>query len=476
MVRRAGAAALLLALGGCALTPQFGPSAPVASHDDACLALFAELDEAIDRAGMRDGQHHRPAGFPYLRVSRPLASFANALSAAQQTDWLAHLRELDREARDIELGNLGDAAWLARRAELNACAASLLAVDQADPARMAALRARAAVPDDYSVLARTLSVYPLGRVFLAQGIKGYQRAVREDFARPLTQLEALGELMLWRPDAAQRVDQDTAVALARAAPRDALGIPRLDADQWQQLFAAWSPAFVIDTASPADQPGQPRPGAGFESTPTVYLQPGWTRFGDEVLVQLSWVIWFSERVPKSALDPYAGALDGVIWRLTLGADGRPLVYDSIHPCGCYHLYFPARALERQAPARWQEPALQPQGVVAWTPPAIWINAGDHYIRRVLPLPLAEDLAGPARALESRPLDELRSLLAEDGGRRSLYRADGLIRGTQRPERWWLWPSGVISPGAMRQWGRQATAFVGRAHFDEAFGLERIYLP
>jgi len=36
----------------------------------------------------------------------------------------------------------------------------------------------------------------------------------------------------------------------------------------------------------------------------------------------------------------------------------------------------------------------------------------------------------------------------------------------------FWPMGIDSPGAMRQWGRQPTAFVGRRHFDDADLLER----
>lgn len=72
------------------------------------------------------------------------------------------------------------------------------------------------------------------------------------------------------------------------------------------------------------------------------------------------------------------------------------------------------------------------------------------------------------------LDQLRQL-PHPQGHRSLYGSDGLIPGSQRLERWLLWPSGVKSAGAMRQWGRHATAFIGRAHFDEPDLLER-YFP
>ncbi|MCY1545663.1 hypothetical protein D9M68_816150 [compost metagenome] len=47
-------------------------------------------------------------------------------------------------------------------------------------------------------------------------------------------------------------------------------------------------------------------------------------------------------------------------------------------------------------------------------------------------------------------------------------------GSERLERWLLWPSGVASPGAMRQWGRHATAFIGRAQFDDPHLLGRYF--
>jgi hypothetical protein len=68
--------------------------------------------------------------------------------------------------------------------------------------------------------------------------------------------------------------------------------------------------------------------------------------------------------------------------------------------------------------------------------------------------------------------DLRSLPIQNGGRRSLYGQDGLVAGTERTERWLFWPMGIESAGAMRQWGRHATAFVGRRHFDDHDLVER----
>jgi hypothetical protein len=50
----------------------------------------------------------------------------------------------------------------------------------------------------------------------------------------------------------------------------------------------------------------------------------------------------------------------------------------------------------------------------------------------------------------------------------------MIPGTQRPERFFFWPMGIASAGQMRQWGRHATAFVGRRHFDDPYLLDRYF--
>ncbi|WP_372876483.1 hypothetical protein, partial [Pseudomonas sp.] len=75
--------------------------------------------------------------------------------------------------------------------------------------------------------------------------------------------------------------------------------------------------------------------------------------------------------------------------------------------------------------------------------------------------------------QRQALDQLRAL-PHPQGRRSLYAHDGLVPGSERLERWLLWPSGVASPGAMRQWGTHATAFIGRAHFDDPHLLGRYF--
>jgi hypothetical protein len=104
-----------------------------------------------------------------------------------------------------------------------------------------------------------------------------------------------------------------------------------------------------------------------------------------------------------------------------------------------------------------------------------LAAGTHYLQRVSVV--AADGAGPAAlAYALRDDDELRSLPLPAGGRRSAFGPDGLIAGTERAERWLFWPMGIADAGSMRQWGRHATAFVGRRHFDEPDLLERRFEP
>jgi hypothetical protein len=452
-----------------------------------CLQLFGRVDEAVQKAGVADGGAARIPGFPYLRVNRFLASFAAELTPLQEATWIAELRDLDQIARRIELSNLGDAEarsdW---PAQLDECAARLVERDVLQTTRFQALRNRARVPDDYSLVARVMGFYPFAVPFLNLGIAGYQQSVRDDFARPLEDL-GQGDWHLWRmgPLASESGSDDVWSSAKRvaAAPRDALGMPQLSAEDWQQLFAAHAPAFLVDTTGDFDVPGRPAWDAAgdldFSQKPTVYLNADWTRLGEDVLPQLSYQIWFSERPAQSGLDPYSGRLDGIVWRVTLDAAGFPLVHDTVHPCGCFHSFFPVQQAQGPAPGGiYEEPLLLPQGQMPWWKIAVLIRSGDHAVQRVLPLSSGQHLAaGKVDALQTVDYDSLRQLpfgQGSEGSTRSLFQPDGLIPQSARLERYYLWPSGVPSPGTMRQGGRHATAFVGRAHFDDARLLEPIF--
>lgn len=78
------------------------------------------------------------------------------------------------------------------------------------------------------------------------------------------------------------------------------------------------------------------------------------------MLQLNYLVWFAARPQTGAFDLLGGPLDVMLWRVTLDQSGQPLLYDSIHPQGCYHLLLPGPALRlRPETADWAEPPLMP---------------------------------------------------------------------------------------------------------------------
>jgi hypothetical protein len=90
-------------------------------------------------------------------------------------------------------------------------------------------------------------------------------------------------------------------------------------------------------------------------------------------------------------------------------------------------------------------------------------------------PLARETKSEAITYSLVDYGQLRSLPRHQDGRASMFDQDGLGIGTERLERFILWPTGVLSPGAMRQWGRHAVAFVGIRHFDDPFFMEKFFI-
>lgn len=476
------AVALMALLAGCAALPPVREDPGLA----ACQQLFQDTDAEIAAAGAGDASLHRIPGFPYLRSSRFWASFADELtSEAQWQAWTAELRGEDQGAREDELLRVSgrgqfDEALIDRFGRLDDCGRRLLAADLADPARRVALRRASQVPDDYATAARVVGAYPLAVPFLKWGLRRYQRGVVRAYAEPLDTRPPV-ETVLWTPQPSILPPAPAAeiagwIASGRAHP---LGVPQFDELALQRLFQTFAPAWWVEQAGPADRPGAPYLDAGRPrldtSVPQTYILLDYARVGDQVLPQLVYWIWFAERPPQGALDPYAGTLDGLLWRVTLGADGRPLAYDSIHPCGCFHFFYPAREelRPRVQDRYWQEPALLPQAVTAPGPLALRIGTGDHQLLRVLPLEQA--VADQTGVYRLAPYGDLTYVPDAQGDPRNLFRAaDGVVPGTERGERYWLWPSGVPDPGAMRAWGRHATAFVGVRHFDDPRLFESLF--
>jgi hypothetical protein len=482
--RSAGAAlaTLVLALAGCASidTTSSALAAPSAA-DAQCLQAFSALDERVERAGVRDAQDDRIEGFAWLRVNRLLAALApraRASDAAFST-WVERLQSLDAAARRIELANLPPAERESTGDRFEACARQLSDSLHHNAAARETLLRNARVPDRYSSAARAVGLYPLVRWPFFAGVSRWQDAhadaMREAAAAPRPA----------RRFAPDPVHESAAVPAQRRFTLDALGLPIVSADRARQLLAAHAPVFEIETSGAFDTFGAPRwrDDGRIEVDalrPVVYERLTHTVVEGQALLQLVYTLWFPERPASGPTDLLAGALDGVIVRITLDTDGRPILLDTIHACGCYHLFFPsARLRPRPGAPTDEEWAFAPAALPDAAPPSrlvVGIASRTHYV-------LGVGAMAPGQGL--RPGDTVYALDSEDRLRRlpvhgttatrSLYGPDGLVAGTERGERFFFWPMGIASAGAMRQWGHHATAFVGRRHFDDADLIERRFI-
>jgi hypothetical protein len=467
--------ALLLVLpGGCATLQR---PAGLAPEQAGCFELFEAVDARIGAAGLRDEGDSPVAGFPYLRSNRLLAAMADRADEGERVDsWLAHMAELDARARGFELLRYGKPIAglppVALDRRLSECRQRLLAHDRLDRTRLAQLRLASQVADDYVPWWRVVGVYPLTAPLVTLGIDRWHRQTHATFATPLDELPRQGRLQRWGADA--RTTPDAAVISHwLATQRDPLGLPWLDPDQQQALFSRFAPVWEVDVFDDNDRIGTIRWQGGPRvdtARPVEYRLLSYMLLDGRIVPQLNYVVWFPARPGN---DIYSGWLDGLHWRVTLGPDGEPWLYDSIHPCGCYHTFFPGPDLRLREDRRrfYVEEPLLPQQAPHGERMVVRIESARHYIQRVYPAAGTTDL----EPLQPLPYDALRALPAEDGpGHHSLFGRHGLVAGSERPERFVLWPMGIRSPGAMRQWGRQPTAFVGRRHFDDPYLIDTLF--
>ncbi len=467
------------ASGGGALAPHL-EAAPDEVRE--CARWYQALDAEIDAAGVRDAQYARLPGFPHLRVDRPLAALRDRAtqSDAGMRAYAERLQELDLDARRHELQNLktmsGETARAQSLRRARDCGALMRAADLASAQSRAALLGAAKVPDDYSTGMRILGLYYLTQIPFAAGVRRWEQDTREAFARAPDDAR---QRVRYAPPAAPPITRGAVDGLLARAAFDPLGQLLVSPRELDRLAAAYAPSFEIEVGGDYDRFGWVRWRRGAEipqvdaAEPTVYVHAAYTRYREQVLLQLVYTIWFSERPRRGTVDLLAGRLDGLTWRVTLAPDGAPLLYDTIHPCGCYHMFFPTdRARPRAAadPESREEWAFVPHTLPAVADgerPVVTLASGTHHVERV------SLVRGPDSLVRYvlRSYDELRSLprAAETA---SAFGPDGLSAGSERAERFFFWPMGIASAGAMRQWGRQATAFVGRRHFDDADLLEK----
>jgi hypothetical protein len=476
-----------LFLAGCATPPARPTRIGDGGQAGKCTHFFALLDQQVAEAGVMDSGAFRVKDYPYLRVNRFLASFRKEdLDREAFAAWLDHMQALDQEARGYEIANLPtkDAPALLSADDKQAlihhvvaCGNLMKAADFQDTfSRKEALRERVIVPDEYSLLRRTLGLYPLFRVFVSMGVDNWHAEAEKNFStRPPTDWSSIRYI----PEQSGRLPVSRQIV--EKTRRDALGIPEYAPEDLQVLFRTYAPVWEVQTKDDQDKIGAPywRP-EGELGVNTghllTYTLLSFTRFGKEILTQLNYIIWFPSRPKTNPLDIYGGLLDGINYRVTLDKSGDPLLYETIHNCGCWYMAFPSKKLHvrekieyAESPLILQTPEVNPDSEFM----TIALRSRTHAVQHLYPLARETQSASAVYSLADYGL--LRSIPRPEDGRAGMFDQDGVGIGTERLERFILWPTGVLSPGSMRQWGRQAVAFVGIRQFDDPFFMNKIFM-
>ncbi len=477
---------------------------PVLEH---CSHFYRELDQLAKRASVFDAGSHRIVNHPYFRSSRFLASFESKLhqqpvSALAYRDWLVHLNLRAIGGLLIEWQRLPAAqkqtlttrvefpvaSRQALRQKLRYCGALIVAELSGHSELKTDLLRAARVPDHYRSWKRWLGLYPLIAIPFGRGVVAEQREIaslQDDFRKRRLDPQQWNRYE-YRPaeEIAQNEEYDriSAAPLLRAeATRllselrlDRLGIPQISTWQKKRLLATWAPQLAIERGR--DFPEANRIGELKNARrrivvdtdrPTLYGYLSFGREGEAVTVQLNYNFWFSRRPKRGLVDLLAGELDGLTWRVHLNLEGELLAMDAVHNCGCwYQLYTGERYQLQGQPGAGGEPIFHGNlpPTAAEQRLTLFMRADTHTLLGVR----AASTAG-AEAMTMKPYRQLR--LA------GIFNQKGLIPVSRRLERFLFWPMGVPSPGAMRQAGTHAIAFIGRRHFDDphllhSLGLQR----
>lgn len=202
-----------------------------------------------------------------------------------------------------------------------------------------------------------------------------------------------------------------------------------------------------------------------QSKPTVYYYFSNAFLKGQPILQINYVIWYSERAGQRAPGIERGHLDGLTLRVSLDDQGRAFMVDIVNDCGCYHFFAP----EKERVFRIISRALRFDPFVPeWLPDILpgqrlgaRLNSGWHQVQRLI---AAKDFPESIR-YELVPYHVLEALPREGGRPESIFNSRGIARCSERIERFILFSMGIPKIGSMRQRGHHAIELIGRAQFD-----------
>ena len=479
---------LALLLAGCAMVPMptRSPYTGESGQLGKCADFFASLDKQIAEADAIDPGVFRVKNFPYLRVDRFLASFSEEVDDVDAfAAWIDRMQTLDQDARRYEIANLPTSAVVeldsandkvAVYDKVVTCGDILKTADFQRDKHQTDIRKNAAVPDEYIPLRRILGIYPLTSMFIYRGVSIWHREARKSYsAEPPVNWQSI------RYAPIPKIDLASVRHTIEPTKRDVLGIPVYSAESRKALFQLYAPLWEIQFESDNDRIGSPmwtaRGDLGVDTKQSLtYTLLSFTRFGKEILTQLNYIIWFPARPKDGSLDLYGGFLDGVNYRVTLDVNYEPLLYETVHNCGCYYKAYPTNRLKVRQQIDYAEPPLilkAPEVDHSKDFMTVSMESRTHYVQHLYPL--ARELMPYSTTYTLIDYGQLRSLAFSKDDHKSMFSQNSITTGSERSERYILWLTGVLSPGAMRQWGRHAVAFIGRRHFDDPYFMNKMFI-
>lgn len=437
-----------------------------------CSADIHGFRNLVNRDGVTDAGSPALPFYPLLHSNRFLHGLSHSVeSDIEIQEWTMLLAALSINARASENKNLSTPWSDSSLEQLAECSRNFAAEPEYEKSRIEVLNAvrQSEFPAHYLNGRQALGALALLRPFLKQRIL----ALHADERRWFFEEESFPRSNSYEYDAMSNSPTARSVAdwMRAAYASNELSLPLLPQLRLDSLFAKHAPSLQIEFTDDNDQIGAPEWIGNRVSInsdkPTAYTLPSMTLFEGRKLLQLNYVFWLAERKPNSLVDLYSGKVDSIIWRVTLDEEGQVLLYDSIHSCGCYHKYFVASdSLVAKEQPTSQEPAniFRLDAVTTHDGLSLGITANEHYV-------VAVNSRSQNTQQQAIPYDlvpyELLHNLEDDGSHRSLFDEQGLVAGSERLERFTLWPTGILSVGAMRQWGTHATGFIAEQHFDDA---------
>ena len=470
-------------LQGCAGLTQRQKSALPGRPQQAERLLF-ELDAAVAEAGVHDASSFKVPGFPYLRTDRFLAAMKERLvSGEQKTLWVEEMYRLDSEARKKEVQNLPKETLSVLGSKLggfpdreallvrtSAAAAQLFEYDRSQPVFFETLWGAVAVPDEYSTTMRVFGLYPIAAVPIAIGTQVAYNKFRKWHQSPLADLTVEGRLSAFVAAGGGDGAAGKAEQIFTAARRNAFGLPDLSESDIMALVRSYAPIISQDVVAGYDRFGEVVWNNGTvaidQQRPAVYYYITYSFFNRTPVLQINYVLWYSERSGAKTPSYEKGPLDGLTLRISLDRYGKPLIIDIMNNCGCYHFYAPRK--ERVEKIISSRNGLYPF-VPVWLPPdcpakplTLHVNSGWHQVEHLYASAAPADVS----AYRLIPYDRLEALPHADGSYESVFTAAGIMKDSTRIEPYIFFSVGIHDIGYMRQRSHHAVKMIDRAHFTD----------